>query len=130
MAKGVVVVYFSSLGGRLSDHQKIVLEADARTIAKLKQYDFGDDHHTAYENCDHVFFVPDDTLLLNEASSLGIRGVSDLFGGIVPHAFVKTKAISHPLVDGSAERPYGGDFPRSSNADNRRRRTRIRNALI
>src|SRR5882757_3776745 len=107
MTNGVVVVYFSSLGGRLSNHQKIMLEADAKAIAKIKQYEFGDSHHSQYVDSDHVFFVPDDTLLLNEASSLGIRGANDLFGGIVPHAFVKTKAISHPLVSSSAERPDG-----------------------
>jgi hypothetical protein len=107
MTKGVVVVYFSSLGGRLSNHQKIMLEADAKAIAKIKQYEFGDSHHSQYVNSDHVFFVPDDTLLQNEAASLGIRGADDLFGGIVPHAFVKTKAISHPLVVRSAERPDG-----------------------
>src|SRR5882757_427161 len=107
MTKGVVVVYVSSLGGRLSNHQKIMLETDAKAIAKIKQYEFGDSHHSQYVDSDHVFFVPDDTLLLNEASSLGIRGANDLFGGIVAHAFVKTKAISHPLVARNAERPNG-----------------------
>ena len=34
----------------------------------------------------------------SHAAALGIRGPGDLFGGVVPHAFVATKVISHPLV--------------------------------
>src|SRR5262249_59178451 len=51
--------------------------------------------------------VPDDTLLLDEASRLGIHSSNDLYGGVVPHLFVKTKAITHGLVDRHAERPLG-----------------------
>jgi Protein of unknown function (DUF3182) len=51
--------------------------------------------------------VPDDTVLLNEASCLGIRSPNDLYGGVVPYLFAKTKAITHGLVDLHAERPLG-----------------------
>ena len=44
------------------------------------------------------YFVPSCTLNGDEAAALGIHGPDDLFGGVVPHAFVATKAISHPLV--------------------------------
>jgi hypothetical protein len=40
MTKGVVVIYFSRLGGRLGTHQK-VLEADAKVIAHVRGYDVG-----------------------------------------------------------------------------------------
>jgi Protein of unknown function (DUF3182) len=46
-------------------------------------------------------------LLSDEASALGIRSCNDLYGGVVPYAFVKTKAITHELVDHDAERPQG-----------------------
>ena len=59
---GVVVVYFSKLGGRLRTHQKIMLEADARAIATLKRYDFRGCHDRACDYRVPVFFVPDDTL--------------------------------------------------------------------
>src|SRR5262249_50679836 len=52
-------------------------------------------------------FVPDDTLLLEEASCLGIHSPNDLYGGVVPCPFVKTKAITHSLIDRHAERPLG-----------------------
>ena len=41
MTKGVVVIYFSRLGGRLDTHQKVVLEADAKVIAHVLGYDVG-----------------------------------------------------------------------------------------
>lgn len=34
-----------------------------------------------------TFHVPDDTLTTAQARGLGIHGVGDLLGGIVPHAF-------------------------------------------
>src|SRR5262249_43141072 len=54
-----------------------------------------------------VFFVPDDTLVLDEASYLGIRHPTDLFGAVVPYCFAKTKAITHQLVNSGADRPEG-----------------------
>src|SRR5215467_12224743 len=94
MSRGVVLVYFSRLGGRLRRDQKVMLDVDARAIAKLKGYDFGGHHETARDYSVPVFFVPDDTLLQDEALSLGIRCVQDLYGGVVPYPFVKTKAIT------------------------------------
>src|SRR4029078_6703483 len=78
---GVVVVYFSKLGGRLRTHQKIMLEADARAIATLKPYDFRGCHDRACDDRVPVFFVPDDTLLVQEASALGIGSHNDFYGG-------------------------------------------------
>src|SRR5262249_48622130 len=95
MSRGVVLVYFSRLGGRLRRDQKVMLDVDARAIAKLKGYDFGGHHQTARNYSVPVFFVPDDTLLQDEALSLGIRCVQDLYGGVVPYPFVKPKAITH-----------------------------------
>src|SRR5262245_59873883 len=73
MANSVVVLYFSRLGGRLRGHQKVMLDADARLIAKVMGYEFGGCHETARIYPNSVFFVPDDVLLCDEASSLGIR---------------------------------------------------------
>src|SRR5262249_47521314 len=49
----------------------------------------------------------DDTVLLSEAACLRIRSPSDLYGGVVPYPFAKTKAVTHGLVDRHAERPLG-----------------------
>jgi hypothetical protein len=54
-----------------------------------------------------AFYIPDDTLTAAQAQHLGIRSAADLLGGVVPHAFVATKAISHPLVADDAAAPAG-----------------------
>src|SRR5215831_3201987 len=110
MAKGTVLIYQSELGLPLRAHQKALLTADAKALATVKQYDFGGQYDVTKNYARPVYFIPDDTLLVDEAQSLGIQGPSDLYGGVVPHPFVKTKAITHPLVDTSAERPPGWSF--------------------
>jgi hypothetical protein len=107
MANGIVVVYFSWFGKPLQAHHKVVLDLGAKAIAKIKGYEFGGHYDTAYDYSGPLFFVPDDTLLVDEASCLGIRSPKDFYGGVVPHLFVKTKAITHGLVDRDAERPPG-----------------------
>ena len=72
-----------------------------------KGYDFAGHYESACDYSDPLFFVPGDTLLVDEASCLGIRSPNDLYGGVVPHLFAKTKAITHGLVDCHAERPLG-----------------------
>jgi len=107
MTSAMVLLYYSPSGKPLQWHHKVVLEAAARAIANLKGYDFGGHYDPTHEYFGSLFFVPGDTLLLDEASKLGIRSLYDLYGGIVPHLFVKTKAITHGLVDRHAERPLG-----------------------
>jgi uncharacterized protein DUF3182 len=104
---GIVVVYFSRFGKPLQWHHKVVLDAGARAIAKIKGYDFGGCYRTRRCCSRPLFVVPDDTLLPDEASYLGIRSANDLYGGVAPHPFAKTKAITHGLVDRHAERPQG-----------------------
>jgi hypothetical protein len=107
MARGVVVVYFSRFGKPLQWHHKVVLDLVAKAIAKIKGYEFGGHYDPEYHYSGPLFFVPDDTLLLDEAARLGIRSSNDLYGGVVPHLFAKTKAITHGLIDRHAERPLG-----------------------
>jgi hypothetical protein len=107
MANGIVVLYFSRFGKPLQRHHKAVLDLDAKAIARIKGYEFGGHYDTAHDYSGPLFFVPDDTLLLDEAACLGIHSPNDLYGGVVPYLFVKTKAITHPLVVCDAERPPG-----------------------
>jgi hypothetical protein len=107
MTRGTVVIHFSRLGGRLDPHQTVMLDADAKVIAHVLGYEYGGRHQAAKDYTAPVFFVPDDTLLVDEASSLGIRGPNDFYGGIVPRPFIKTKAITHGLVEENAERAPG-----------------------
>ena len=106
MATDTVVVYFSRLAERMQEHERSALAAVASEIARLKNCRYGGCHETS-RRLHNTFFVPDDTLLRDEAAFLDIAGPQDLFGGVVPHPFVKTKAITHDLVDCRAAQPEG-----------------------
>ncbi len=108
MARKTVVIYFPRLGVPLYTHEKITLSAVAKAIARINDDEFAGCYDKARHH-DHndIFFVPSDALILNEASELGIHSPAGLFGAIVPYPFVKTKAITHRLVNGRADRPEG-----------------------
>jgi hypothetical protein len=88
-------------------HERTTRTCIARKLAKLKGYEFAGDYDSAKRYRPRLYFVPDDTLTAVEARQLGIRDEHDLFGGVVPYAFVATKAITHPLVDFDACAPEG-----------------------
>ena len=104
---GIVFAHLSRLGTPMLTHEKVTLEAVARAIAQIKHYEFAGWYDIAHEYWDDIYFVPDETLMSDEAASLGIGSPNHFFGGVVSHPFVKTKAITHPLVSGSADRPLG-----------------------
>jgi|SRR6516162_3068508 hypothetical protein len=104
---GAVAVYFSKLGARLYAHEKATLFDVATMIARLKDYEVTGSYDSAYNNVGKIFFVPDDTLVADEASSLDICSSDNLFVGVVPYPVVKTKAITHQLVTRNAYRPEG-----------------------
>ncbi|WP_409261409.1 DUF3182 family protein [Pseudomonas putida] len=55
----------------------------------------------------HYFYLPTETLIGPERyAAMGIRSEQDLFGGLVSHPYMATKAISHPLP-ADAEFPLG-----------------------
>src|SRR5437016_2779143 len=103
----VVVLYLSRPDDSLRTHEGITLVAVADAIARLKHYRFGGRWDESHRQSGRIFFVPDETLLAPEARQLGIGSADDLFGGVVPYSFVRTKAITHFLVGGNAERPEG-----------------------
>jgi hypothetical protein len=107
MPDGSVVIYFSQFGAPLYAHELKSIEAVGAAIAEIKECPFAGVFDRERRCIDGTFFVPDDTLMVDEAETLGIRGPEKFFGGIAPHPFVKTKAISHGLVDDRAERPEG-----------------------
>jgi hypothetical protein len=101
-SRGVVVAYVSDETAHASEHERITQAEFARRLAALKDYEVGGLYDPARHYPGHVYFVPSNTLTPRDAATLGIRGPHDLFGGVVPHAFVATKAISHPLVEPDA----------------------------
>lgn len=53
------------------------------------------------------YFVPAQPLTSADAAALGIADEGDLFGGVVPHAYMTSKCITHPLVRADAAAPAG-----------------------
>ena len=87
----------------------------AKRLAALKQFSFCGDYDASADYQAPVYFVPCEPLVGHElCRRLGIANEDDLFGGIVPHRFVGTKAVVHPLVDAAARAPDGwsADFAR------------------
>jgi Protein of unknown function (DUF3182) len=107
MPSGGVALYFSRLGAPMYVHEKITLFTVAKAIAQINNCQFlGSFDHRPHHS-GKVFLVPDDTLIIDEALWLNACCENDLFGGVVPCPFVKTKAITHPLVTACADRPPG-----------------------
>ena len=101
-----VVVYRGD--SRRAAHDHATCREVARTIAAIKGCPFAGEYDPRKHAERHPYFVPTDTLVgVERARALGIDGVDDLFGGVVPHAFVATKCISHPLIDDRARAPEG-----------------------
>lgn len=97
-APGVVAVYVADAGEHACEHERVTQLGFARRLAALLGYEAGGAYDAARAYGGHVYFVPSNTLTGEQAAALGIRGPRDLFGGVVPQRFVRTKAISHGLV--------------------------------
>jgi len=102
-----VAVYFSRLGAPMYTHEKVTLSIVAESIARVNGWRYVGVCDPIERFGEDLFFVPDDTLLLDEARGLGIHSPQQLYGAVVPYPFVKTKAITHGLVSANAARPYG-----------------------
>jgi hypothetical protein len=102
------VVMYPSGREQMGLAEKITNDHLGSILADLLGYTFaghyrGPDCHTGV-----LYFVPYKTIIgFEEALQLGIHTPADLFGGIVPHAFMATKAISHGLIHPAAAQPEG-----------------------
>jgi hypothetical protein len=106
--QGVVLVRSVGASGRAGGHEAVTRTGVARRLAALKGFAFAGEHDPAQRYPGPVYLVPACTLVGVEAArALGIRGEDDLFGAVVPHAFVATKVITHPLVAEDAAAPAG-----------------------
>ncbi|WP_154589921.1 DUF3182 family protein, partial [Bordetella pertussis] len=85
-------------------HERASLRALGLDIAELLGCEYADALPAAARDPRlRVYYVPARTLLDGRALALGIQGPDDLFGGVAPHGFVATKAITHALPhDGCA----------------------------
>ena len=86
-------------------HEKATLFAVAESTARLNGCRYAGIFDANKHSTGDLFFVPDDTLMLDEARDLGVHSPCQLYGAVVPYPFAKTKAITHGLIDAFAARP-------------------------
>ncbi|MFC3606597.1 DUF3182 family protein [Stutzerimonas tarimensis] len=90
------------------EHERVVHRLLAERLARLTGTSFAGDYSVDRVPAQGAYLVPSATLVgLDEAARVGVTSERDLFGGVVPHAFIATKAITHPLVDPQARAPLG-----------------------
>jgi len=107
MAQRTVVTYAAGRDGYLQTHEGITRTALARELAGLMGYAFGGEYVRGHPYPAPHYFVPRDSLCAEDAAMLGIREPEDLFGGIVPLGFARTKVITHGLLGEESDRPSG-----------------------
>ncbi len=113
-ARPTVVAFDVSRAQRRDGHETSTRVEAARRLAELTGFDFGGEHDPRIPHGGRTYFVPSDTLTSDLAANLGIVTADDLFGGVVPAAFMATKTITHPLIEPNAFTPQGwsAEFPR------------------
>lgn len=102
----VVMPFTQGIKGHASLHEQETRAAIARRVAVLKGCPFIEEIPQALWT-KRTYLVPSDTLVAPAVQRLNLFGEDDLLGGVVPYAFVATKAISHPLVSAEAAAPEG-----------------------
>lgn len=98
------VMPFIDHGGGHSTHELASLHAASRRLPALLGC-AGDD--AGASGAGARYWLPMRTLLREEAERLGIGDEGGLWGGVVPHAFVGTKLVSHPCWPGGSGVPAG-----------------------
>lgn len=99
--------YVPREGARAHGHEVQTHRAVARKLAALLGYAIGPDANlngtldtsasvSLFDTAN--YFVPGETLTESQSNTLQVDGRSGLFGGVVAHAFVATKAISHGVL--------------------------------
>ncbi|SPS01046.1 DUF3182 family protein [Cupriavidus taiwanensis] len=103
-----VMAYGCETLDEADSHHGMTLANIARKVAWIAGLPFGGGYAAPAAGRPASYLVPAQTLVGRElAASLGVRGEDDLFGGVVPYAFVATKAITHGLVEPGAAAPRG-----------------------
>ncbi|HEY2992087.1 MAG TPA: DUF3182 family protein [Methylomirabilota bacterium] len=91
----------------LRGHEACTLTHVARRLADLLGCPFAGRHDRRRRYPGKLFVFAVDPLLPPVARALGVTSAADLFGSVVPHPLVGTKAITHGLVHARAARPPG-----------------------
>ncbi|MBP0619874.1 DUF3182 family protein [Cupriavidus consociatus] len=107
-ASRAVMVYGCDSLGQPDSHLGTTMANIARKVAGIAGIGYAGAYDEAAPGRPRPYLVPAQTLVGQDlAARLGVQGKGDLFGGVVPYAFVATKAITHGLVEPGAAAPEG-----------------------
>ncbi|SEM41875.1 Protein of unknown function [Pseudoxanthomonas sp. GM95] len=84
-------------------HERASVDCFGRRLAALMGRGFRDQALPGLPG----YFIPMETLTREDAAMRGITCAQDLFGGVVPLAFVASKLVTHGLVEGGQGAPEG-----------------------
>jgi len=101
------VVYVPLAALHPEGHERATLAHIGRRVAGLLGLEYGGSYDPGCRYAGARYSIPSDTLNAGKAAELSIRSARDFLGGVVPHDFVATKTITHPLIDGIAAAPQG-----------------------
>ena len=104
LAPAETVMTWRGAATHANTHDRVSRRIVARHVAALLGLPYGGE---AVAHGANAYLVPLDTLTADEAAALGVDGEERLLGGVVPHRFVATKAITHPLIAPDAAAPEG-----------------------
>ena len=106
--RGRLVEYLMRDQGYAQSPEGLTHTAIARRLAAIKGFEFAGMFQPGRRHAPPLYYVPSDTIVgRNLADALGIQDAHDLFGAVVPRAFVATKVITHGLVGRDATAPDG-----------------------
>lgn len=82
-------------------------EALCRRLSDILDWPYVGWYSPGQDYPDLPYFIPFETLSTDEAADWGVSSADSLLGGVVPHPFVATKVVAHPLVPDAIASPAG-----------------------
>ncbi len=105
---GTVLTLSLHAASLTSEHERRTRAELGRRLAALKRFEFRGEYDGLRDHPRPLYLVPSDTLRRAQLEAVpGLDADDPLFGGVVPYAFVATKAITHALPSPDAARPEG-----------------------
>jgi hypothetical protein len=95
-----VALHFPRLGAPMYTHEKVTLSVVAKSIARLNGHRFAGEFDPKAHVPAHLFFVPSDTLILDEARDLGIHSSQETFK-LLGEKEIRTRVVGNDITDSS-----------------------------
>lgn len=107
-APRIVAIYSHRPSSNPRGHEATSQNRIAERVAALLGFDYAGEYDAGASYDLPLYLVPRDTVHgAAQAAQLGLRSERDLFGGVVPHAYVASKVITHALLEPQCSAPEG-----------------------